>query len=576
MTSNYWQNYWRKQRLSRRRLLGTASAAGVGVAGISLVGCGNDDDDTNGAAPGNGDDANGANGENGDFEENATLRATIASDVGDLDPQSVSGTGGGNWPNYETHFSPALTIHPETNEIVGFAADWEWTDDTELTFTTREGIEFTNGEPFNAEVLAFNIERTLGRADYNPDYQSGHASNFASIDQLEVTDERTLRATLNSIDVALPFQFATLFGMPIVPMNYIIENGDQEFSSNPVGLGPFEFVSHSADTEIVSRRFDNFFQGRDAELGPRLPYIQELVQRVMPEAGASLSALETGEVDVVSNVPADLAEAWEGRSGFQVHYLAGEQPMHIHFNTMVDSDATGSDGENPWRDRRVREAANLAVDLDTIIDTILTGREQKSFGTTQRAFGFPEELRDNAWGYDPDRARELLAEAGYEDGFDTLFTGPSERWPNTRPVMEAVASYLAEVGIRSDIQISQYSTWISEVQSQELPGMWFMGLASGADPAANFLFGYHSEGAYCSSYDPESGLDELIEESLETVDVDERNALNAEIIRTHYENASWLYLYEPVSVAVATDRMVWDPYWPVLDRPEYWNVRMRA
>src|SRR5690606_18725258 len=141
----------------------------------------------------------------------------------------------------------------------------------------------------------------------------------------------------------------------------------------------------------------------------------------------------------------------------------------------------------------------------------------------QQAFGFPEDLKDNAWGFDPEQARALLAEAGYEDGFDTRFTGPTERWPNTNVVMQAIAGYLEQVGIRSHIELSQYGTWITEVQSHEQPGMWFMGLATGADPASNFLFGYRSDGAYASSYDPETDLDSLIDQSLETFDVAERN-----------------------------------------------------
>lgn len=586
--SDYWTRIM-SARLSRRKALGTTFAAGAGVVAFGTVGCGGDDDDTDGSTPsgdttatpgGNatpGSSETATPGSNGDsFQENASLRAAIGSDIGSSDPHAVAGTGGGNWPNYTTHFTTALGIDPETSAVVPYAASHEWTDENSaLLVTARDGVTFHNGETLNAEVLKFNVDRLKGKPEYNPDYASGNATLFGTVDRVEVVDEMTVKIFTNRPDVALPYKLAT-GNVPLVPMQYILDNGDQEMTENPIGHGPFQFVSRRPDVEIQSTRFDDFFYAQDENLGPRLPYIKDLTQRVIPEDAARAAALETGEVDMAVNVSSDIGKSFEERDGYQVFYLPGDQPMHIHFNTRLENDPiTG--GPNPLRDRRVRLALNHAVDVDTIISTILTGRENYSYGFSSAAFGYPKaELEALRIQFDPERAKSLLAEAGFEDGFEIDFTGPIARWPNSDQVMQAIAGYLQEVGVRTKIATAQYQPWVTEVQSHEKPGMWFMGLSGGLDPANNFRYGFHTAAPYGSSINPELELDPLIAASEAEFDPTQRAELIKEIIVKQYEDATWLYLYEPVTVVVATDQVDWQFYGKVLSTPQYWNMRMKA
>jgi peptide/nickel transport system substrate-binding protein len=505
-----------------------------------------------------------------------TLRAGIGSDVGSLDPHIAAGTGGGNWPNYTTHFATALRTDPNTSDTVPFAADWKWVDDnTALQVAAHPNVKFHNGEMLTAEVIKFNMDRLRGKPDYNPSFASGQASNLATVDHTEIVDPMTVKIVTKSPDVSLPNKL-TLDNMPFVPMKYIIDGGDKVMLDNPVGFGPFKFVSRRADSEIRSTRFDDFFNPQGQKYGPFTPIVKDLVQRVIPEDAARAAALEAGEIDLAVNVSGDIGKSFEGRSGFKVIYLPGDQPMHIHMNTRLEKDPI-SGGPNPLRDVRVRRAMNMAVDVDTIIKTILTGKENYSYGFSSQTIGLPKaKLESLRFKYDPAKAKALLSEAGYANGFEVDFTGPIGRWPNSDQVIQAVAGYLKAVNIRTRISTAQYQPWVTEVQTGTKPGIWFMGLSAGADPSQNFRVGFHSKANYGSSIDPALGLVELIEKSDAAFDINERKAIIADIVTKQYENATWLYLYEPVSVIVATNKLDYSLYGKIVGVPQYWNMRLKA
>jgi peptide/nickel transport system substrate-binding protein len=575
---SYWQRRSRG-RLPRRALLRGAALGSAGVAGMWLLACGGGDkstgDNQGGGSPSGGSAAiSTPSTSNTTGNLNATLRAGIGSDVGSMDPQSLAGTGGGNWPSYATHFNTPLVIEEKTSVVKPYAAEYQWTDNNAaLTLKVKPGITFHNGEPLNAQQIKFNLDRELGRAAYNPKFQSGHAAQFAAVGDLTIVDDMTLKVGLTQPDVILPTKIAsTLF---LTPMNAVTQGGDTAFAATPVGGGPFKFVSRTPDSEIRSVRYDSYFYGRDQPYAPRLPYIANLVQKVIPEDTARSAALDAGELDLAHNVASDLAKSYAGRSGFKVFYLPSDQPMHLHPNTVVEKDP-GNGTPNPWRDVRVRKAANMAIDLDTIIKTILTGKEKLSFGSSSVSFGFPQDLPAKRFKYDPQGAKQLLAQAGYASGFETNFFGPTGRWPNTDAVMQACAGYLAAVGIKANIRMQQYQVTTTELKQHGNYGISFWGMSGGPDAGPNFRYGYHSKGAYTNSYDPAIGLDALIEQSEREFDPDKRKTIVADIISRFYENASWIFLYEPVTAVVATDKIDWPIYASVLSIPEYWNIRIKS
>ena len=249
-------------------------------------------------------------------------------------------------------------------------------------------------------------------------------------------------------DIAFPVRLGSLFP---VPQAYVESVGDDDFAVNPIGPGPFKFVSRSADVNIVSERFEDFHRAVDANDGAHIPFVKRLVQKIIPDSQSRIAALEANEVDLVHNVPSDLAKQLDGDDRFKVFWLPGTQPMHVKMNSIPENDPNTGE-PNPWRDVRVRKAANLAIDLDAIMANLLTGQERPSFGVSSKAIGFPADIESQRYGFEPEEAKALLADAGYPDGFDAVLHGPTGRWPNSRPVMESIAQFLTEVGIRTSVR----------------------------------------------------------------------------------------------------------------------------
>ncbi|MEX2229998.1 MAG: ABC transporter substrate-binding protein, partial [Dehalococcoidia bacterium] len=504
----------------------------------------------------------------------ATLTSAIASDIGSGDPQSLGGTGGGNWPNTDVHFGGAYLqgIDEETRALLPNVAESveEAPDHMSFVYRLRPDVKFHNGETVTAEDVKFSMDRgALGTAAYNPEFKGGHSAQFQGrVKNAEVIDDRTVKFNMEKPDVIFLRR-----GLFLVPQKHIETVGDVAYAESPVAAGFFKFVKRVPDSEIVSERFDDYFGTLEspAPSGVHLPYIKQLVQKVIPDSQARLAALQAGEVDLIHNVSSDLARQLESDPKFKVYYLPGTQPMHIHINTALENDPdTGM--PNPWRDVRVRQAANLAIDLDGIIAGVLTGKEQPSYGSASTGFGFPTDLAQQRWSHDPKQAKELLAAAGYADGFDAKMYGPIGRWPNSRTVMEVIGQSLTEVGIRTTLQELQYQEVTTRFKDDSLGPLVFWGMSGGDDPGANFRFGYHSAGNYTMSV-PDPSVDTMIEQSESEFDPEKRADLLRQIVTKFYLDAQWIFLYEPVTVVVASTKWDWDLHSRTLANPEYWNIR---
>jgi len=362
-------------------------------------------------------------------------------------------------------------------------------------------------------------------------------------------------------------------GLFLVPKAHIEKVGDVVYAEKPVGAGPFKFVSRVPDSQMVSERYDGYYGKPDKPTvsGVHQPFIKRLVQKVIPDSQARLAALQAGEVDLVHNVASDIAKQLEKDPKFTAFFLSGDQPMHIHINTALEKDpATGQ--PNPWRDKRVRMAANLAVDLDGIIKGILTGKERPSYGSSSTSVGFPKDLPQQRFKQDKAEAKKLLAAAGHEKGFDAKFWGPGGRWPNSRTVMEVVGQSLTDIGIKTTLQELQYQEVTTRFKDRSLYPLCFWGMSGGDDPGANFRFGYHSGGNYTMST-PSKEIDALIEKSEGEFDPAKRSELLGEIIKKFYLDAQWIFLYEPVTVVVTNKKWNWAIHKKTLSNPEYWRIQ---
>ncbi|MDE2640682.1 MAG: ABC transporter substrate-binding protein, partial [Chloroflexota bacterium] len=201
--------------------------------------------------------------------------------------------GGAGVTNY-LHFDTLYATDRGRNHLAsGGYGNWEYVDDNgALLITLQPGIAFHDGEPLDAERLQWWFERNLGRAEYNPDYVSGIGARMSFVGDLQVVDDLSLHVTMDPPNVNAPEQTGGANTL-VAPRDYIVEHGDQHFARNPVGFGPYTFVSFTPDQELVSERWDDWFFPNPADEGPFHYYgnwAKTVTARYFPEESGRIAA----------------------------------------------------------------------------------------------------------------------------------------------------------------------------------------------------------------------------------------------------------------------------------------------
>ena len=496
-----------------------------------------------------------------------------------LDPHHIAGYGGHSAFNIHTIFENPVARSADGFAAQGGAAAWEFVDDNaNILFTFQQGIKYHNGDPVNAEEMKFNMERTGGFWAGDPDFV-GRAADFSNFGDFIVEDELTGRV---SMDPASPIVTDALTRLPMMPRRHAEEQGPGGVASHPVGFGPFKFVDWTVDQEIRNTRFDEYFNGRDFEHEKRLPYIKDATAKNIPEAQARLFALEAGEIDVALRIAPDLAEPFEADDDFVVWYHRAQRGLHIQLPQHLLENAVGG-GPNPWRDRRVRIAANLAVDVDLIINEIMTGQEFHAYTLAVGQGGHigpSGDLADKDWGYDPDRARALLQEAGWGDGFDTEIRYPQGLHTNSDTFFQAVGGMLEEVGIRAAIRTRDISQYFSDISEGKTHVPFLFPQAAGRQPLSAVAETSRTPAIWSHRVEELSDpvfdeIEALYDQAEVTFDQDEQNAILNKGANLHYDQASWIYLFELVQPTVAGGNMEWPQFANQPSTVEVWNLRQR-
>jgi peptide/nickel transport system substrate-binding protein len=300
-------------------------------------------------------------------------------------------------------------------------------DPTTWEVKIREGVEFTNGEPFNAEVAAAAIMR-----ESDPEYDSELLSQVETITNAEAVDDTTLRITTAAPDPILP---SRLYMIQMVPMEYA---QDEAFARDPVGTGPYQFVEWAAGDHITVEKNPNYWGDE--------PEINRATFRFMPENQTRVAALQTGEVQMATGIAPE--------SG-------GDVPQQISREGLEYSYLRLKNYEGPFQDERVRKAVAYAVNVPEYIETIYGGNASQANCQTNgpAVFGFNPDLEP--YDYDPDLAKQLLEESGY-DGTEVRIIAPTGRWLKYEELAEAIDADLEAIGLKTNMEMIQFDPWLTE------------------------------------------------------------------------------------------------------------------
>src|SRR5262245_40577475 len=400
------------------------------------------------------------------------------------------------------------------------ATSWKSVSDTVWEFKLRQGVKFHNGETMTAEDVKYSFERVLDPKKKSPQY-----GNVRAIKEVRITAPDTIQIVT---DKPFPLLLERLVFFPILPKKYVEKVGDQAFGeSAPIGTGPWKFVEWKRDQHIRLEAFDGHWRGK--------PAFKVLVFRAIPEVATQVAELKTGGVDIIRNVSADL-----------VPDLKAHPQTSVSAAPILRVPYAALDMRQPPFDKKaVRQAANYAIDRQAIIQKMMAGLGTEVATVVQpAAFGFDADVKP--YPYDPKKAKELLAQAGYPNGVDiTLHSAFVE----FRPVFEAICQMLTEVGIRTTPKMwDPGPAWNKFFQGEGKAvngyyGSWGNYSVFDADAVLHPL--YHTEpGGWVGKwYVRVEGLDPLIDEGRSTLDAAKRKSAYGRIQRLIREEAPSLFLF---------------------------------
>lgn len=390
----------------------------------------------------------------------------------------------------------------------------ESSDKLSYEFKLRPGVKFHNGEPVTAEDVKFTFERYRGTA-----------SNFLKekVSNVEVVDPLRIRFHLKApwSDFLLFYATPASGAAWIVPKKYLQAMGEEGFQKHPIGAGPYKFVSHRPGVELVLEAFEDYWR--------KVPHIKRLVMKVVPEESTRLAMLKNGEVDIAYLMVGAIGEEVKRDPRLRLIPSGGQSVQWI---CLFDQ----TDPKSPWHDPRVRLAANHAIDRKVISDIESYGVAPPMGSIIPREFEFA--LHVEPYAYNPEKAKQLLQEAGYPNGFDAGEMTTTIQY--TSPT-EAIANYWATVGIRTRIRTMERAAWLTAWKEKKIRGTSMCG-AGGFGNAVTRVENYFvSTGTYANVNYPD--IDELYRKQDVETDIKKREAMLHEIQRLAYERALFVPLY---------------------------------
>jgi peptide/nickel transport system substrate-binding protein len=327
----------------------------------------------------------------------------------------------------------------------------------------------------------------------------------------------------------------------MVPPDYIREVGLDAFAQNPVGTGPFEFVSRTAGERIVMEANDDYWD-------EGLPRVDRLEYRVIPDASTRMAAIQTGGIDIANRLTAEQVEVLEEEPDVDVISYLNDRVYYVAFKNI------GAGEGSPVEDARVRRALNFGLDRFGIIEAIFSGQANPAPGfVVEGNLGYDADQME-PFPYDPERAQELLAEAGYPDGFEITMGCPADGYININEVCQAIASNLGQIGVDVEVDFQTTNSFWSEPNYAVTGPMYVDSWSSEFGEAYPRLEGALMPGNYYNTWVDER-LEALVHDIERTVDRQARAALYQQMHQLMYEEPPFIYLYQPMIFEATNSRV---------------------
>lgn len=457
-----------------------------------------------------------------------------------LDPQAVTATN--DFRILVNLYDGLVRFKKGTLEIEpALAKSWDISEDgTTYTFHLREDVTFQDGTPFDAEAVKFTFDRML--KDDHPFHDTGPfplAFFFSQVEDVTARDAQTVIFKLK--EPFAPFLSNLAYPTGLIVSPAAVKEHGQDFGRNPVGTGAFKFEGWDPNSKVVVSRNDEYWDGA--------PQLEAIVFRPIADANTRVAEMLSGGIDLMVEVPPDSLNQFREDENYSVYEEAGPHLWFLILNTK----------EGPFSDKRVRQAVNYAIDKKALTEDVLQGTATVAAGPIPGAFEWANDGSVEPYPYDPEKAKELIREAGAE-GKTLTFYVPEGGSGMLDPVAMATAiqADLKKVGLDARIQTYEWNTYLANVN----PGLegkadmaemaWmtndpdtlpFLALRTDAMP---------DKGGFNSGYYSNPEVDRLLDEARKTTDQEKRGELYGQVQQIVHDDAPWAFIANWKQNAVST------------------------
>lgn len=515
-----------------------ASCASDGETDGTATGAATAGDPTEVAGTTNGGGGGGGNGD-------ATLVVGTDAEPTTLDIQAIDDNGLklATWSINEglVDFDPEGNLEP----ILASAVPVMDPDDpTRWRVSLREGIEFTDGTPFNAEAVKFNIDRIL-----DPDYGSTFAAELGTLSGAEVVDEYTIDLITAEPDPVLANRLRALRIVSPTAAE------DERYAEAPVGTGPYIFESWERGQSLTLKANDDYW-------GEPKPTIETVETRFLPDNNTRISALQAGEIDIAINVPPALAE------GLDV--IRGSYPVEAGY-LVFDT------GEFPYSEPEFRQALQYALDLEAMNEQLFGGQHDVTNcqPVVPSSTGFNDALEP--YPYDPERAQELLDGLDLPADFAVDFEGTSAVYQNDREMSETIAGYWRAVGLDVNTTLNDIDPYLEKIFNAQETGAVIFGFSDqslnhAARQIGLFVAQDGQVGTRAEGFHPE--INPLVDTALTSLDEEERQTAYDEIWRIYCDELIMGHTLDIYDVTGVTPQVEYQPDVGKFEQMDFHRVRL--
>lgn len=397
---------------------------------------------------------------------------------------------------------------------------------TRIEFKLRKGVRFHDGTPFTSKDVAASFKRII------TDKQSLQAPNLENVKETEAPDDFTFIVTLKRLDASA---LEDINGRVIMKQSTAEKMGEAD--NKPIGTGPFKFTSWERSGQFVIRRNENYW-GQPAK-------IEEVIYKSIQEDAARIAALEAGQVDIISNIPPHEVARLKANPRLRVQQVQGLRPLFLVL----------SPAYKPLDNVKVRRAISHAIDRERIIKHILEGNAYPLNGLlSSQVFGYDPGAK--AFAYDPEKAKQLLVEAGFPNGVEFDYYSPTGRYPKDKEVALVIVEQLSRVGIKANLKTPEWAIFNTDYKNGKYP-MYLTGRGSLTDADALFQQYFRTGVTRRTLGYSNPKLDEILEAEQQTFDSKKREKLLQDAHRLILEDAPAIPLWNAMDIYAHRGDLIW-------------------